>query len=98
MSDHCETTTEAPSPPSPSSPTAPGARNPIDPWEPFNRHVHHFNNGVDRYIAKPLARGYIAITPPPVRLSNCCAASSACNSSEFSHSPGSSKRSPSLGS
>ena len=48
--------------------TAPGARNPIDPWEPFNRHVHHFNNGVDRYIAKPLARGYIAITPPPVRL------------------------------
>jgi phospholipid-binding lipoprotein MlaA len=48
--------------------TAPGARNPLDPWEPFNRRVHHFNNGVDRYIAKPLARGYMAITPPPVRL------------------------------
>ena len=43
-------------------------RNPLDPWEPFNRHVHHFNNGVDRYIAKPLARGYMAIAPPPVRL------------------------------
>jgi len=48
--------------------TAPGAPNPIDPWEPFNRRVHHFNNGVDRYVAKPLARGYIAIAPPPVRL------------------------------
>jgi phospholipid-binding lipoprotein MlaA len=48
--------------------TAPGARNPMDPWEPFNRRVHHFNNGVDRYIAKPLARGYMAIAPPPVRL------------------------------
>ena len=43
-------------------------RNPLDPWEPFNRRVHHFNNGVDRYIAKPLARGYMAIAPPPVRL------------------------------
>ena len=43
-------------------------RNPSDPWEPFNRRVHHFNNGVDRYIAKPLARGYMAIAPPPVRL------------------------------
>jgi phospholipid-binding lipoprotein MlaA len=48
--------------------TAPGARNPMDPWEPFNRRVHHFNSGVDRYIAKPLARGYMAIAPPPVRL------------------------------
>ena len=47
---------------------ASGGRSPLDPWEPFNRHVHHFNNGVDRYVAKPLARGYIAIAPPPVRL------------------------------
>ena len=43
-------------------------RNPLDPWEPFNRRVHHFNNGVDRYIAKPLARAYIKVAPPPVRL------------------------------
>lgn len=43
-------------------------RNPQDPWEPFNRRVHHFNNGVDRYIAKPLARAYIKIAPPPVRM------------------------------
>lgn len=48
--------------------TTANGRNPADPWEPFNRHVHHFNNGVDRYIAKPLARGYMAIAPPPVRL------------------------------
>ena len=49
------------------APSANG-RDPADPWEPFNRRVHHFNNGVDRYIAKPLARGYMAIAPPPVRL------------------------------
>jgi phospholipid-binding lipoprotein MlaA len=48
--------------------TTANGRNPLDPWEPFNRRVHHFNNGVDRYVAKPLARGYIAIAPPPVRL------------------------------
>lgn len=48
--------------------TSANGRNPIDPWEPFNRRVHHFNNGVDRYIAKPLARGYMKIAPPPVRL------------------------------
>lgn len=48
--------------------TTPGGRNPLDPWEPFNRRVHHFNNGIDRYVAKPLARGYMAIAPPPVRL------------------------------
>ncbi|QDQ74021.1 VacJ family lipoprotein [Pseudoluteimonas lycopersici] len=48
--------------------TSANGRNPSDPWEPFNRHVHHFNNGVDRYIAKPLARGYMKIAPPPVRL------------------------------
>ena len=33
--------------------------------------------------------------PPPLRDSSCWAASSACSSSEFSHRPGSSKRSAS---
>ena len=47
---------------------AANGRNPIDPWEPFNRRVHHFNNGVDRDLAKPLARAYIKIAPPPVRM------------------------------
>ncbi len=39
-----------------------------DPWEKLNRRVHRFNNAVDRTIAKPLAKAYIAIVPRPVRL------------------------------
>ena len=39
-----------------------------DPWEKFNRKIHRFNNAVDRSIAKPLARGYVKVTPRPVRL------------------------------
>lgn len=39
-----------------------------DPWEPLNRKVFAFNNVVDRVIARPLARFYIAVTPRPVRL------------------------------
>ena len=36
-----------------------------DPWEGFNRRMHSFNNVVDRVIAKPLAKFYIAVTPRP---------------------------------
>lgn len=39
-----------------------------DPWEKLNRRVHRFNNVVDRVIAKPLAKAYIAVVPRPVRL------------------------------
>jgi phospholipid-binding lipoprotein MlaA len=39
-----------------------------DPWEGFNRRVHTFNNAVDRAIAKPLAKAYIAVVPRPIRL------------------------------
>jgi len=39
-----------------------------DPWEKLNRKVHGFNNAVDRHIAKPLARAYVAVVPRPVRL------------------------------
>lgn len=39
-----------------------------DPWEPLNRRVHAFNNVVDRRIAKPLAKAYVAVVPRPVRL------------------------------
>jgi phospholipid-binding lipoprotein MlaA len=39
-----------------------------DPWEPLNRRVHAFNNVVDRRIATPLARAYVAVVPRPVRL------------------------------
>lgn len=41
-------------------------RDPRDPWEPFNRSVHVFNEKLDDYVAKPLARGYQAITPDAV--------------------------------
>lgn len=39
-----------------------------DPWEKYNRRMHRFNNGVDRRIARPLARGYVKVVPRPVRL------------------------------
>jgi len=39
-----------------------------DPWEPMNRRIHAFNNAVDRSIAKPLAKAYVAVVPQPVRL------------------------------
>ncbi len=39
-----------------------------DPWEPLNRKIHAFNNVVDRAIAKPLAKAYVAVVPRPVRL------------------------------
>jgi phospholipid-binding lipoprotein MlaA len=39
-----------------------------DPWEPFNRRMHRFNDVVDRRVAKPLAKAYIAAVPRPVRL------------------------------
>ena len=39
-----------------------------DPWEKMNRRVHRFNDVVDRGIAKPLAKAYIAVVPRPVRL------------------------------
>ncbi|MEF9978507.1 MAG: VacJ family lipoprotein [Thermomonas sp.] len=38
-----------------------------DPWEKYNRRVHAFNGAVDRAVAKPLARAYVAVVPRPVR-------------------------------
>ena len=38
-----------------------------DPWEPANRSVYRFNDALDRAITKPVARGYRAILPEPVR-------------------------------
>lgn len=34
-----------------------------DPWEPYNRKVHAFNMGLDRYLMRPIARGYDAVMP-----------------------------------
>ena len=36
---------------------------PADPWESFNRKVFGFNEFVDRYALKPVAKGYKKITP-----------------------------------
>lgn len=41
--------------------------NPDDPWEGFNRRSFAFNEGVDKYLLKPVAQGYEKITPSPVR-------------------------------
>jgi phospholipid-binding lipoprotein MlaA len=38
-----------------------------DPLEPFNRTVFRANDKLDEYVATPLAKGYRAITPSPLR-------------------------------
>lgn len=38
-----------------------------DLLEKTNRSIHEFNMGVDRVILKPIAKGYRAVTPKPVR-------------------------------
>lgn len=42
------------------------AADPADPWEGFNRGVFRFNETVDRYVAKPVAKAYQAVTPTAV--------------------------------
>lgn len=44
-----------------------GKPDPRDPWERFNRSVFSFNETLDRAIAKPVAKGYVKITPRIVR-------------------------------
>lgn len=39
----------------------------IDPYEPYNRFMYKVNDKADRYILKPIAKGYRAVTPKPVR-------------------------------
>ncbi len=41
--------------------------NPKDPFESFNRSVYQFNDTVDRAVLKPVATGYQAVVPGPVR-------------------------------
>lgn len=43
------------------------AKDTKDPWEDFNRGVYKFNDTVDRYSLKPIAKGYEKITPKFVR-------------------------------
>ncbi|RLA49316.1 MAG: VacJ family lipoprotein [Gammaproteobacteria bacterium] len=37
----------------------------IDPWESMNRRVFSFNETLDKYLLKPVARGYRFIMPDP---------------------------------
>lgn len=43
------------------------ARDPRDPLEPLNRGVYQVNEALDKALLKPVARGYKAAVPPPVR-------------------------------
>jgi phospholipid-binding lipoprotein MlaA len=44
-----------------------GKADPRDPFERFNRSVYHFNTAVDKAVIRPLAVGYVKVTPAPVR-------------------------------
>ena len=43
------------------------ARDPRDHVERFNRSMYEFNTAVDHAILRPVARGYVKVTPRPVR-------------------------------
>ncbi|MBM4243560.1 MAG: VacJ family lipoprotein [Deltaproteobacteria bacterium] len=40
-----------------------------DPWEPFNRPIFAFNEGLDRWLIKPVAQGWDTVMPRPVQVS-----------------------------
>lgn len=44
------------------------ANNPKDPWEGYNRAIYSFNDTVDRALVKPVAKGYDAAAPLPVKV------------------------------
>lgn len=49
------------------APLAQAQDDPRDPFEPFNRGVFAFNDAVDTAVLAPLARGYRAVVPQPLR-------------------------------
>jgi phospholipid-binding lipoprotein MlaA len=47
---------------------APGGHsNPKDPFEGFNRGTYRFNDSLDKTVVKPLAQGYVYVTPKAVQ-------------------------------
>ena len=38
-----------------------------DPYEPYNRFMYRINDGIDRTVMSPVARGYQKVTPKPVQ-------------------------------
>lgn len=49
--------------------TAHGNEETTDPFEGFNRVVFQFNEQADRFVLRPVARGYRFVTPDPVERS-----------------------------
>lgn len=43
------------------------ASNPADPYESYNRMMYKINDTADHYVLEPVAKGYRAITPKPVK-------------------------------
>ena len=41
---------------------------PADPYESFNRASYNFNSAIDKVILKPIAKGYDAIAPKPIKV------------------------------
>ena len=39
----------------------------MDPFEPVNRSIYRFNEAADKYVARPIARGYQIIVPAILR-------------------------------
>ncbi len=50
-----------------SAPTLAFAQDAGDPWEGMNRDLFAVHEGIDQAVLEPVARGYRAITPRPVR-------------------------------
>lgn len=59
------TTGDAPPAPTASPASAPAET--YDPLERFNRAMYAFNDKLDGYVLKPVAKGYRAVTPLPLR-------------------------------
>src|SRR5215831_10629473 len=38
-----------------------------DPFEPFNRTMFSVNEGLNTVVVKPVAEGYVAVIPQPIR-------------------------------
>lgn len=47
--------------------TRPSGLSPEDPWEGLNRPIYAFNDVFDRILLRPVAKGYVALTPRPLR-------------------------------
>jgi phospholipid-binding lipoprotein MlaA len=45
------------------TPTSFAKDDPRDPWEGFNRKIFVFNDAADRYVLRPVAKGYKTVTP-----------------------------------